>query len=155
MRPHPRIRRTIKWGGAAMTALLAAVWVWSGSRMVEWSTSNGLWIGLLNGRVEFTPVEGFIPPGTGRVRWYKGNDFSLRWACSWHRDKYGWLLILPLWPSIAILAVPTGVAWRKDAAARRRERAAQCRKCRYDRTGIPVVVVCPECGTPPRYPIAK
>ena len=26
MKPHPRIRKTLKWGGALGTALLVAVW---------------------------------------------------------------------------------------------------------------------------------
>jgi hypothetical protein len=27
MTPHPRIRKTIKWGGAAVTVLLVVVWI--------------------------------------------------------------------------------------------------------------------------------
>ena len=27
MKPHPRIRKTIKWGGAAVTLLLVVVWI--------------------------------------------------------------------------------------------------------------------------------
>jgi hypothetical protein len=30
MKPHPRIRRTIKWGGSVVTALLVVVWIASG-----------------------------------------------------------------------------------------------------------------------------
>ena len=30
MKPHPRIRKTIKWGGAAVTVLLVVVWIGSG-----------------------------------------------------------------------------------------------------------------------------
>jgi hypothetical protein len=29
VKPHPRIRKTIKWGGAAVTVLLAVVWIGS------------------------------------------------------------------------------------------------------------------------------
>ena len=27
MKPHPRIRKTVKWGGAAVTVLLGVVWI--------------------------------------------------------------------------------------------------------------------------------
>ena len=30
MKPHPRIRKTIKWGGAVVTVLLVVVWIASG-----------------------------------------------------------------------------------------------------------------------------
>lgn len=30
MKPHPRIRKTIKYGGAALTLLLVVVWIGSG-----------------------------------------------------------------------------------------------------------------------------
>src|SRR4051812_37657088 len=30
MKPHPRIRKTIKWGGAVLTVLLVALWIGSG-----------------------------------------------------------------------------------------------------------------------------
>jgi hypothetical protein len=36
MRPHPRIRKTIKWGGAAVTVLLVVVWIGSGWWYVEY-----------------------------------------------------------------------------------------------------------------------
>ena len=41
MKPHPRIRKTIKWGGAAVTVLLVVVWVGSGWLSVGWVP--GLW----------------------------------------------------------------------------------------------------------------
>lgn len=36
MKPHPRIRKTIKWGGAAVTVLLVVVWIWDGQLYVNW-----------------------------------------------------------------------------------------------------------------------
>ena len=39
MKPHPRIRKTIKWGGAAATVLLVVVWIGSGWVVLGWGHS--------------------------------------------------------------------------------------------------------------------
>ena len=48
---------------------------------------------------------------------------------------------VPLWPIVAILAIPTAYLWRTD----RRAKPWQCAKCRYDLRGLDGGV-CPECG---------
>jgi rubrerythrin len=45
--------------------------------------------------------------------------------------------------------IATGVAWRLDVLARRRDRLNLCPRCNYDRAGIGKDAVCPECGAPP------
>ena len=42
MKPHARIRKTVKWGGAAMTVLLVVVWIGSGFMVVEWARPLGV-----------------------------------------------------------------------------------------------------------------
>jgi len=52
MKPHPRVRRTIKWGGAVITALLIALWIASRWCGVMCGTRTNDWgIGLFPGGV--------------------------------------------------------------------------------------------------------
>ena len=51
MKPHPRIRKTIKWGGAVVTVLLVVAWIGSGWGEIEWESNSGQWIGLGAGRL--------------------------------------------------------------------------------------------------------
>ena len=41
MKPHPKIRKTIKWGGAVVTVLLVVVWIGSGWWGAEYTTRQG------------------------------------------------------------------------------------------------------------------
>ena len=54
-----------------------------------------------------------------------------------------WILILPLWLILLLLALPTAILWWLD---RRRIREGCCRKCGYDLTGN-VSGTCLECST--------
>src|SRR5581483_8527771 len=50
MKPRPRIRKTIKWGGAAVTVLLVVVWI--GSAWAAALRDNGLTMyGVAFGRI--------------------------------------------------------------------------------------------------------
>ncbi len=48
-----------------------------------------------------------------------------------------------------LIATITAAAWRFDTLARRRASLNLCPKCNYDRTGLAVGAVCPECGRLP------
>ena len=50
---HPRVRKTIKRGGVALTTLLAMLWIGSGKVYVEWTRSNGNDVYLENGMIGF------------------------------------------------------------------------------------------------------
>jgi hypothetical protein len=146
MKPHPRIRKTIKWGGAAVTVLLVVVWIGSGAgRAVLSSGTLHAGLTLVNGRIGVWSVSatGTMPtPPTG----FEGHRFRRpEWAleAQWAPSP---LVIVPLWLPIALLAAPTAAAWCLDTLARRRARIHLCRKCGYDRAGIAASAVCPECG---------
>ena len=140
MKPHPpphRIRKTIKWGGAVVTVLLVVVWVGSGWWMVRWRC---VWEGWL---------------ACGRVKmWQDGSSYPLIarimpvWrGPMWNADLDG--LGVPLWiPTLCVFSA-AAIAWRLDTVARRREDAHLCPKCNYDRTGLAIGAVCPECGMVP------
>jgi hypothetical protein len=153
MKPHPRIRKTIKWGGAALTVLLVVVWIGSGWCEGRWIVTNRGSLGMLFGRLHVYGPNRLI-------------DFPTDWpASSWPRGPLGPRFrlvlipafslsrreaIIPMWiPPFASLAA-CGYAWHRDALARRRAggRLNLCPKCNYDRAGLGAGAVCPECGTP-------
>jgi hypothetical protein len=145
MKPHPRIRKTIKWGGLALGLLLAGVWVrsqWVGDAYIvsgcQWGYDRGL---LVFERYKKTgPPDGYctILTDSDTPRWR-----NLGWidnASFTHRT-------VPIWILLAPTLLATAAAWRLDALARRRARTGVCPKCGYDRAGLAASAVCPECGT--------
>jgi hypothetical protein len=126
MKPHPRIRTTIKWGGAAVTVVLVVVWI-----------ASEFWSFGLGG-----------PPGRaayfsdGMFLW--GKAYSVAGGADWGIDAFP----VPLWlPAVAMLIL-TAIAWRVDARARHSQ-GDVCAKCHYDRAGLAKGAVCPECGSEP------
>jgi hypothetical protein len=144
MKPHPRIRKTIKWGGLALGLLLAGVWVrseWVGG---YWEMSG--W--QLNSQLGRVAVSHDRDPNRDRARLF----FALRleadgrWWWQWIPGPPGGILLIPLWIPLTGALFATAAAWRLDALARRRARAGLCSKCHYDRAGLASSAVCPECG---------
>jgi ssDNA-binding Zn-finger/Zn-ribbon topoisomerase 1 len=143
MRPHPKIRKTIKWGGVAVTVLLVVVWIGSGWCEVGFH-STAWWIMLQHGSLylERDPTQGW------NTAWYAYRDVG-PWdasARSWASLRDHWQCLIGLWIPSLCAALVTAIAWRLDTLARRRERINHCPKCNYDRAGIAAGAVCPECG---------
>ncbi|HVU64521.1 MAG TPA: hypothetical protein VHC70_11135 [Phycisphaerales bacterium] len=157
MKPHPRIRKTIKWGGVAVTLLLVAVWIGSGWASIGWScvfrkatVRHGL-ICLMWTRdmpVDFGGQWGVIMQGPNH--W---DEHPRAWAFDWgghffyHSPNGDWVAEFPVWPVAALLLMVTALAWHFDTLARRRERVGRCPNCNYDRAGLAAGAVCPECGS--------
>lgn len=146
MKSHPHIRKTVKWGGAVVTVLLVVVWMGSARWTLRYATTRGdhLWIG--DSGVGVFDFGGAQPRQKARWRFAE-----TRWAVVWRpyfspRAANAGIFFLPFWLLTGTAFAATVVAWRLDAIARRRERAHLCPKCRYDRTGLAVGAVCPECG---------
>ncbi|HVU63664.1 MAG TPA: hypothetical protein VHC70_06795 [Phycisphaerales bacterium] len=151
MKPHSRIRKTIKWGGAAVTVLLVVVWIGSARWVVgrDARSPAGFDVVVMSGSVACGHLPAFrfggkakwwIADGEGRVCWLP------------HREGGGpiWYVSLPLWPLVAAVGLASFTAWRLDTLARRRERAARlnlCPKCNYNRAGLAADAKCPECGS--------
>ena len=154
MKPHPRIRKTIKWGGAVVTVLLVVVWVGSGWWRGDWVGVHSSW-GFSGGAVYMAghrpyPAEWLGLTVNARVR---GSGWMLMPTTNLAGDnvdpKRYRNYILPLWiPTILTLAI-TYRAWHLDTLARRRAKLNLCSKCNYDRTGLAAGAVCPECGAGP------
>jgi hypothetical protein len=147
MRPHPRIRKTVEWCGAAIAALLISVWIGSNWWGVTWWTGNGGWYGVSEGQVFFCREPRLVDQEN--VTWWLGRSFGpFKWGWTWWwpaSDLY--TICLPLWmPVLPVLAV-TATAWRLDTLARLRARERACPKCGYSLAGLADGSPCPECGT--------
>jgi hypothetical protein len=152
VKPHPRIRKTVKWGGAVVTLLLVVVWI-----------GSGWWGVAYHGRAAEVLVErgGCLVSVWNRewrrsfTVWSHGPPFPHAWI--WRSRVFSTVMgnsfLVPLWIPTTITLAISAAAWWPEAhtwlRARRREKAASlnlCPKCNYDRAGLAKEAVCPECG---------
>jgi hypothetical protein len=66
MRPHPRVRKTIKWSGAAVTLLLAVAWIGSAWAYLNWGGRSG-YFGISGGVACFLSWGPADPPHAGHA----------------------------------------------------------------------------------------
>ncbi len=150
MKPHPRIRKTIKWGGAAVTVLLVVVWIGSGFG-TAYSSADAATFGFDRGRLFFAWSTGpgwilvedgfFIPPPSP--------TFDMKWKFDSYHSWFGWGFTIPIWFPFIVVSLVTVSTWCLDTLARRRAMLNLCAKCGYDCTGILKDSKCPECGSTP------
>jgi hypothetical protein len=141
MKPHPRIRTAIKWGGAPLTLLLLAVWIGS-----EWwfviRTPAGVLLSIGGGTINIARYR-----GTGKEGWKEGLNprprAPFRFGCWVDRG----VVEIPIWPFAAAIGYMTWRTWRTDAVTRRRSRLNLCSTCGYERGGLAMDAKCPECGS--------
>ena len=145
MKPHPRIRKTVKWNGAAITALLIATWLGSGWSAFCPYSSNDTWVEIWAGRASIHKY--LAPPSPDSI--HAAPPYRLDWWFSFCGGAGSWDCYIPLWLPAALSLLITAVAWRLDSLARRRASLNLCPTCRYDRTGLPTLAPCPECGVAP------
>lgn len=162
MRPHPRFRRIVKWGGAALSAAFLAAWLASARWCLEWHDGTLNEVVVQCGAARITCETGPSVSYSVKNGWYfwKLPETSLSvWRprlqlSSYHSTTPGvdvriTYATLPLWMPVALALVPTVAAWYLDGRARRRVAPHLCPKCRYDRTGLAAEAACPECGQLP------
>ena len=160
MKPHPKLRKTIKWGGAAVTVLLVVVWVGSIWWDVSWgSRRNGFGdVGAGGFGILYHSAKKSDSMITG-WRLSEVDDLAnMRWwfhvtALNPSPQTYFYMLTIPLWWPVLVVLSATALAWRLDTLARRRENLNLCPKCNYDRTGILQDAKCPECGVGGAAPV--
>jgi hypothetical protein len=147
MKPHPRIRKTIKWGGLALGLLLAGVWVRS-EVACEMYCAGASHVYYVNGTLAIG--RGFIGiPESWYVRRDAFPGEGGDWWCHGLSSGRSFFIVIPLWIPLAPTFLATAAAWRLDALARRLARTGLCPKCGYDRAGLASSAVCPECGKHP------
>ncbi len=127
MKPHPRIRKTVKWGGALLTVLLVVVWVGSDWRDAVYRNKHGF-IRVVQGGVRVLRV------GPGDT-W--GGPQG--WSCSTHPLRFLWWpyvrresslvnMFIPLWPLALMTLMGSATAWWLDSrASRLARRPLDCR----------------------------
>ena len=159
MRSYPKLRKTTKWGGAAMTLVLVVVWSASLQWTVAWTYSDRGELRCRGGLVVLEHVadeyagarfgtRGLrIKPWRSRPEWQvRFEHYKTNWNPRGHLVPDTFFIDLPLWlPALLTLAV-TIPAWRLDALARRR--SGLCNKCGSSLVGLPAGSTCPECGGP-------
>jgi hypothetical protein len=148
MKPHPRIRKTIKWGGAVVTVLLVVVWIGSGWGRLGTPVPARYRVDIWDGRLSFTHTDGSSMAVS--FKWYTQIG---RWRIIWSPDvqlgSSRWFVAVPLWPLFLCSSALSATLGLQDALARRRARGGVnlCPKCNYDRAGIAADAKCPECGS--------
>jgi hypothetical protein len=150
MKPRPRIRKMIKWGGAAVTVLLVVVWIGSSWCWMRLAAPSGRQWRLDQGAVVCDP-----PGGGIATSWIPGGGWSFDVSRQPTGDgnqkvrlSLGGRRIL-IAPFAMLAGAVAAAAWRFDVLARRGRRNV-CSKCGYDRAGIGEGAVCPECGAIPK-----
>jgi hypothetical protein len=152
MKPHPRIRKAIKWGGLVLMVLIVAVWIaaqWYSLSFCNTRNSlilqhTGAIIGIAAGdwkwefQHDWTMMPRVVSPAAPG-----GLLPSIRWM-----PRFA-LIGVPFWLLEMTVAVPMIAAWRLDVRAGRRATLNLCPKCGYDRTGLLQGAKCPECGVAP------
>lgn len=135
----------MKWGGAIAALMLILLTIAGKWNYLFWLSGDGDQIYL--GR-------GFFAVDTGGVKrergWYFGQfkyDTFMILRFTWHSQREGITMRIPLWFPAIISGGVSGVVWRRDRTAMKRLRAGCCVGCGYDRTGIPTESPCPECST--------
>ena len=145
MKPHPRIRKTIKYGGAALTVLLVVAWFISAKWAMGYGSPQMLVLLSREGFVASVYNDPFLPD-VGWFVWSAQEAETWRWWFEYLPMRTGKQLSVPIWTVTLLALIITALAFRLDTLARRRERMNLCKHCGYDRTGLAAGTVCPECG---------
>ena len=80
-----------------------------------------------------------------RLRWVDWTP-SIERVPAFQTTPATWKLVMPLWIPFVCSAIPAVLCWR---GMRRPAGGTRCSKCHYDRAGLGVGAVCPECGARP------
>jgi hypothetical protein len=139
-----RMRRVLLWGGAAVTVLLAVVWIGSAWWTFWWDMPHGGVFIIEAGRCVMRTPTGVGTRIMRPVLWR--NSASMEWWFRWALTGNSRCASIPFWAPLTLSAAITAFAWRKEAIARRRARQHACPSCGYDRRGLSSDTVCPECS---------
>jgi hypothetical protein len=160
-----RLTPLAKWG-CTLAAIASAAAAVSSTRRhccLTFATSDAMYSADLGeGLLSFVTIDRPTPPARQGWSWYALPATPWRWGTSQETGvtggDTGWRAGLwcvhssagraigasTLYP-IALTSIPAAFLWYKD----RRPRAPHaCKKCSYDRRGLPNTAPCPECGSP-------
>jgi hypothetical protein len=158
----PRLRRrwrVVKWGGLALSLIIAVAWVFSLRWFCVYARSEAgqggsIYTTVGRGCLTTTTAVHPLPGFSGGWRLYRipPGSLFLRWRTRILTENESWagqvvhvsIVILPLWIPFLLVAIPTAFLWHRD---RRRILPGHCQRCGYNLTGN-VSGTCPECNTP-------
>jgi hypothetical protein len=152
MRPHPRIRKTAKWGALSLFALSCAGWVTGRFAIAQWGDWQRGYVSVCGGDLVVEWPVGGAPDGPPRRLLVVAGRGGSRGRPIATRDATHWLVVVPLWLAAGAAGAVAAAAWALDARSRRRAMAGRCARCGYDCAGLAVGVPCPECGHTPTPP---
>ncbi|MGH7242294.1 MAG: hypothetical protein ACREJD_02615 [Phycisphaerales bacterium] len=144
--PHPKIRKTTKWGGAALTVLLVVAWIGSMWVSANWWIRHEWSVQFRAGCLVGAVFEGGGGPPNALSFEIQDPREPLRWWFLFEHFEGNYGVAIPLWILIMPILFVSGIAWRFDALARRLARFCQCAKCGYDLSSTGAGKPCPECG---------
>jgi len=73
-------------------------------------------------------------------------------GATWLPQGYFGSVLIPLWLLMLPVVGGASLLWRASIIGARRRRHGVCRRCWYDRKGLVLEALCPECGAVPRGP---
>ncbi len=146
VRQHPRIRKTVKWGGVVVSVLLVVVWAGSIWFEATWSPDGKQWVMAKEGRLVISKRGLGIPGYPHAACWRHVTPPHLVWDWVWRGNRFDWYLAVPLWAPARLCTLISMNPWGLDIHARRRAHVGLCPNCNYDRAGLASGAVCPECG---------
>jgi hypothetical protein len=122
------------------------VWLWPSC---SWGTA------IFNGCLCVTMERNDTPTWPMWTIEYDDMPDGLHWWFDWERGNPSESihLLMPLWFLALFPLSASFIAWRLDRRARRC--AGLCRRCGYDRAGLAVSAVCPECGAATKETTAR
>lgn len=139
-------RLFIAWGTPVLIAAIVFGWVLSADNVIILSGPLGLEASITGGRLyinrDLDPASVSRRPGTGVHEYYSQYGW---WFGGGLASSRNWIAV-PLWFPLLIVLGVGGWAWRQEILANRRARVGLCKTCGYDRTGLALGSVCPECG---------
>src|ERR1043165_2134481 len=114
MKPRPRMRATIKWGGAVITVLLLIGWVGSRWYTADVRLEATIAIGAVDGQL----VIGWNRPWTlvpEKFDCFFGYDYYGRFSWWFHIYSFNKsaVILIPIWFLVLLTGVPTFLIWRR------------------------------------------
>ena len=146
MKPHSKIRKTVKWAGVVFSAVCFAAWIGSAWFRLCWLGKQGHGAGFGAGVVNFGWMAPGLPEYVPRGWSFPRQLEAFRWNFLWEDSGDILVFQVPLWAVLAPLLMATAAAWKLDSLARRRARTGLCKNCGYNLSATPTASRCPECG---------
>ncbi len=146
----------VKWGGLLGAVILLVVWVGSGWWWHGWYGQGGQYRGgyvsVSEGRLTAGSRESIfrwlVHPQSmpGELIISPSEQPGFKWWFYWNDDSLDTSFGTPIWILALGAVLMAAYARRLDELAWRRDRVGVCARCDYDRSGLAVGAVCPECG---------